>query len=105
MKNALDNGIPRVGPQHGRACGLPQAYGPLRLAVQLIQGPNQGHGITRRTEETVNAVFTLKAYYVAPEKLQPATPAPAGQPAPQAANPAVAAANNAAAASSAAPGK
>jgi type IV pilus assembly protein PilO len=31
--------------------------------------------------KTVDAVFTLKAYYVAPDKLQPAQPAPAAQPA------------------------
>ena len=31
--------------------------------------------------KTVYAVFTLKAYYVAPEKLQPAPPPPAAQPA------------------------
>jgi len=51
----------------------------------------------KKDGKTVEATFTLKAYYAAPEKLAPA-PAP-GQPAPAAANPAVAAANNAAAAS------
>jgi type IV pilus assembly protein PilO len=56
----------------------------------------------KKDGKTVDAVFTLKAYYVAPEKLQPAkdaqaaTPAAAGQPAQP---PAVAAANDAAAAS------
>lgn len=49
----------------------------------------------KKDGKTVNAVFTLKAYYAAPEKLQ-AAPAP-GQPAPAAANPAAAAAAPAAA--------
>ena len=44
----------------------------------------------KRDGKTVNAVFMLKAYYAAPEKLQPAPAAP-GQPAPNAAvNPAAA---------------
>jgi hypothetical protein len=41
----------------------------------------------KKDGKTVNAVFMLKAYYVAPEKLQPA-PAPQ-QPAPAAGQPAV----------------
>lgn len=43
----------------------------------------------KRDGKTVDAVFMLKAYYAAPEKLQPAPAAP-GQPAPAAAPPAAA---------------
>jgi type IV pilus assembly protein PilO len=53
----------------------------------------------KKDGKTVDAVFTLKAYYVAPEKLQAAAPASPGQPAAPAANPATAAAKDAAAAS------
>jgi len=62
----------------------------------------------KKDGKTVEATFTLKAYYAAPEKLAPAAapgqPAQGQQPAP-AAPPAVAAAKDAAASSSAAPGK
>ena len=57
VKNALDDGIPRVVPQHGRSGGLPQAGGPRRLAVQPIQGPSQCACLPRGAEQTGDAVF------------------------------------------------
>ena|SRR5947209_7531805 len=51
-----------------------------------------GQAQDKKDGKTVSATFLLTAYYVSPEKLQPAAPAPAGQPAaaaqPAAANPA-----------------
>lgn len=61
-----------------------------RLKDNLLKDKKDG--------KTVNAVFMLKAYYVAPEKLQAAAaPGQPAAPAAPAANPAVAAANAAAA--------